>query len=163
MNRILLSCVAIITNSFLILTQSESDNLKAALSHASTDSSKVSLYLALYEALAEVDTAQSSDYLRQAVALSERKPGESFSCQTYLKLCKYYRKQGKVREALLALRRVDNACTKIKAIDAAVYAERGILNQLEGEYDSAVNYFLKALAIDESMGNSEKSANRLGR
>ena len=155
MNRILLSFITLV-NSLFLQAQSESDNLRAALQRASTDSSKVSIYLALYDVLAETDTAASAAYLKQAITLSDQNPGQSFSCLTYLKLSKYFRKQGKLPAAAAALKRVGDACKHVKAIEAAIYSERGILNQLAGRYDSAVNYFLHALAIDESINNYEK-------
>jgi len=161
MHRFVFSLIAVTASTLLLRAQSEADRLKSALATAATDSSKIAIYISLHDVLAEVDTTQSKDYLLKALALGERNPNKTFVCRVYLKLSKHFRQRGKLSDAKHAQMKVAQACSEIKMIEAALNSERGILNQLEGKYDSAVHFFLKALAIDESMGNDEKSANSL--
>jgi tetratricopeptide (TPR) repeat protein len=160
MFRFVLSLITL-ASALLLHAQSEVDQLKNELATAETDSSKIAIYLSLYDALAEVDTTQSKDYLLKALALGEGSPNRTLVCRVYLKLSKHFRQRGKLSDAKQAQMKVAQSCGEIKMIEAALYSERGILNQLEGKYDSAVHFFLKALAIDESMNNFEKSANSL--
>lgn len=140
--------------------QSNIDSLKSIVLNEPSDTIKVMAYLTLHEALATSDTIQSRDFLNKAVLLSEKTDNRKIMCLSYLKQSTYFRNKGQLKKAKITLGRVDanRSYFEDPNINASYYMEYGLINFVEGTYDTATINFLKALRIYEQLNNVEEMA-----
>ncbi|MDX2245834.1 MAG: tetratricopeptide repeat protein [Bacteroidia bacterium] len=136
------------------------DSLKSLLARASHDTTKIRISLSLHDLLVSSDTLQSRQFLDKALTMSESQPSEIWFCKSRLKLTKFLYNKGKLQAAQETLWEVKKDCPlhEYPKLEAIFYLEGGVVYHYEGEYDSAVTHFMKALIINERLGDLENMA-----
>ncbi len=140
----------------VLLAQQEIDSLLDVLEKNPPDSVKIDSYIALHTALVGEDTTRSMEYLRKATALSEQMGDAKRISSSYLKMCNYLWRKGRLNEAHEALDKVQEHLVSLNnaKIKATFHMESGIVYYNEGNYQEAANSFFNAISGYEALGDT---------
>jgi len=164
----LLMALSIIGKLYPALAQPTNiDSLELLLKQQLSDTVKIDTYLSLHQAYVSSDTTQAMDLLRSAIVLGESIDDEERLCKSYLKLCDFLWRRGRLPEAQQALIKANQYRTFLNntQLDASYFIQQGVVFLKSGEYQDAGRHFLEAAAIYEILGDTvgwAKCYNNLG-
>ncbi|MEK6480559.1 tetratricopeptide repeat protein [Catalinimonas sp. 4WD22] len=167
MLRLTLPLLLLLCCGLSLHAQSKVDSLLTLLKAGSPDTIKIDTYLSLHQALVVENPSQSETYLQEAIQLSEKIDDKKWVCRSYLMLCRYSWKKGQLENAKQALGEVENQRQFFREdkVEATFFMESGIVNHLEGRYELAASFYLKAMPIYEALNDTEgvaKCYNNIG-
>ncbi|UOQ52783.1 tetratricopeptide repeat-containing sensor histidine kinase [Hymenobacter cellulosivorans] len=141
-----------------------SDSLRRALRTAPTDTDRIKTTLRLSAALVATDTAQASQYARQALALSRRVGYDYGVAYGWLQLCTlaiirhdnaaaaYYGQQAQT--VADALQRRAPEASRLRRLRASIANNRGNVADHLGQYEASTRYYLQAANLLTQLGDS---------
>ncbi len=131
------------------------DSLLSRLDETLHDTIKVKLYIALHEEHIS-DSTKAIYYVNKAIGLSEKIEDWRWYCLSNLTLSKYYSDKGQLINARKTLDNVKGHLLdlKDKSITAQYQMGTGLVYLLNGTYDQATDYYLKALRQFELEGDT---------
>lgn len=135
--------------------QAAIDSLQALLHTDLPDEVKVDVYISLHKVTTNNDSL-ATHYVNEAIRLSEKLSDPQRISMSYLRRARDHDYAGDMAGARAALAR---AGEQLKAfsdpeIEATFFMQTGIIDSLQGTYDSAVTHLWKALRLYEGLGDS---------
>ncbi len=150
-------CLLAFSYSFLLLAQQpvrNTDSLLVALSRSHEDSAKVNVLNDLSHAYVEIDSAKGMVYARKALATAEKLQWREGISRAYFRIAIQYKFNSNYRKSLAYFNK-SLAETNDKRQMSKIYDGIGSVHLYESNYSKALASYLRALKIDESLGDKK--------
>jgi signal transduction histidine kinase len=145
-------CLIALAWPVLISAQQHADSLLAALSKSREDSVRVRLLNELARAYRETDSAKAMAYGKSALALAENLQWHEGVSRAYLEIALQYKADFNYKKALVFFGKSLGE-TADKRQMSKVYDGIGSVHLYQSNYSQALANYLRALKIDESIGD----------